>query len=543
MNFADMKISAKLALAFGAMLTLTVVLGVFALYQISQLTRNTEDIAGNWLPSVQAAGELNAQLALIRRQELQHVMAVDPAELDDFEKRMDKTLTQSRATIERYEKHISSPEERKLYDQFSEQWRVYLAEHDKLIPLSRSGVEHKEAARALMNATSRKALRAAEAKLQDLVALNAKGADVATVDARAGAEAARLWVVGLLIGIVAVGVTFALFIARAIARPLQAATEAAGHIAEGDLTATIPPGGRDETGQLLAALTRMQRQLRDMVTGMQASADELSSASSQLTASSSQVAHGSQAQSGAASSMAAAVEEMTVSIGQVAEHARDAHGQSVHSADESRQGAEVISATVAEITRIAQSVQESAKLIQGLGQQSSQISAIVDAIKGIAEQTNLLALNAAIEAARAGEQGRGFAVVADEVRQLAERTTKATQEIGGLISRILADTQTAVGSMEAGVERVSSGVAEANRASEAIGRIQGSSQTVVKVMDEIAVALKEQTTASTDIARNIERIAQMSEQNSAAVDETARAAEHLEALAVKLHGTVARFRV
>jgi len=227
----------------------------------------------------------------------------------------------------------------------------------------------------------------------------------------------------------------------------------------------------------------------------------------------------------------------------VADHAREAHGQSIQSGEESSQGVAVIDATVKEISKIAESVHGSAGLIQGLGQQSSQIAAIVGVIKGIAEQTNLLALNAAIEAARAGEQGRGFAVVADEVRQLAERTTKATQEIGGLIDRILTDTRTAVTSMEDGVERVHDGVSQAGQAAESITRIQGSVQKVAQVMEDISAALKEQTVASTEIAQNVERIAQMSEENSSAVDETARAAQHLETLAEKLHGTVVRFRI
>ena len=241
--------------------------------------------------------------------------------------------------------------------------------------------------------------------------------------------------------------------------------------------------------------------------------------------------------------MAAAVEEMTVSIGQVSENAHEARALSRRSGELSEQGAGVIQNAAAEMSQISDSVKESSQIIAALEQQSGEISAIVNVIKEIADQTNLLALNAAIEAARAGEQGRGFAVVADEVRKLAERTSKSTQEIAGMIEKIQGGTHSAFASMEGGVARVSNGVTLANEAAGSITQIKTEAARVVQVVGDISNSLKEQSVASNDIAKNVEKIAQMSEENSAAVQETAKAAQHLEQLATSMQNTIGRFKV
>jgi len=197
---------------------------------------------------------------------------------------------------------------------------------------------------------------------------------------------------------------------------------------------------------------------------------------------------------------------------------------------------------VSEIQGIAETVNQSAAAVEALGEQSHRISAIVGTIKDIADQTNLLALNAAIEAARAGESGRGFAVVADEVRKLAERTAKSTQEIAEMIGAIQSGTSTAVSSMKRGVDRVASGVEQAQLAGDAIGQVQAQSRQVRNAVAEISTALREQAAASTEIARNIERIAQMAEENNAAACGNAQTSDSLRHLAETLSSEVARFR-
>jgi methyl-accepting chemotaxis protein len=240
--------------------------------------------------------------------------------------------------------------------------------------------------------------------------------------------------------------------------------------------------------------------------------------------------------------MAASVEQMTVGVDHIAKNAVDAQNYSRQSDEVAANGSRIVHNVVLEIQGIAATVNQSAAAVEALGQQSDQISAIVGTIKEIADQTNLLALNAAIEAARAGESGRGFAVVADEVRKLAERTAKSTQEIAGMIGSIQSGTATAVSSMKQGVERVASGVEQAELAGSAISQVQSQARNVVDSVSEITVALREQSAASTEIAQNVERIAQMAEENNAAACGNADTATKLRRLAETLSSEVARFR-
>jgi methyl-accepting chemotaxis protein len=232
-----------------------------------------------------------------------------------------------------------------------------------------------------------------------------------------------------------------------------------------------------------------------------------------------------------------------VSIDQVEEHAREARAVTQDSSVQSSEGGRIIHEAASEMKRIAEAVNGTAGTIKDLEGYSDQISSIVQVIKDIADQTNLLALNAAIEAARAGEQGRGFAVVADEVRKLAERTGNSTQEIGAMIDKIQQGTQRAVQEMEAGVKRVGEGVSLAHQAGDSVTGIRDSAQRVTHAVDDISLALKEQTVAARDIAQKVEHIAQGSEENSAAVAQTAASAHRLEQLASELNELASRFRI
>ena len=322
----------------------------------------------------------------------------------------------------------------------------------------------------------------------------------------------------------------------------QTATQVTRRIAAGDLTTDVPCAAGD-TDSVLASMQEMQQTLRRMIEEIVDGAGQLSLASNQLLLASEEVAKRSQQQSESASSMAAAVEEMTVSIDQVGENAQEAHNISVQAGDQAKQGTLVIQSATSEMTKISDAVQSSSVIIEDLGRQSDQITSIVKTIREIADQTNLLALNAAIEAARAGEQGRGFAVVADEVRKLAERTSRSTTEITGMVERIQKGTRDAVGSMQTGVKQASSGVELASQAGASIAEIRDGAMRVVSVVNNISDSIREQGTVSSDIAKNIENIARMSEESSLAVQDTAKAARHLQELSSSLHNLVTRFKL
>ncbi|HJV28249.1 MAG TPA: methyl-accepting chemotaxis protein [Aromatoleum sp.] len=314
-------------------------------------------------------------------------------------------------------------------------------------------------------------------------------------------------------------------------------------LAAGDLTARIDVQARDELGMVSKSFNEMAATMGRLIASIQRESGELAEAARGMLDSARQVDTASQRQSEAASSMAAAVEEMTVGIDHIATNAGNANELARKSGRLSGEGGEIVESVIREIGEIAESVSGSARTIEQLGQSSEQISAIVGVIKEIADQTNLLALNAAIEAARAGEQGRGFAVVADEVRKLAERTTHSTQEIAGMVGAIQQGARAAVESMNHGVVRVSEGVERAQQAGKAMALIREEAGRVVDTVAEISEALREQSSASTEIARNVETIARMAEENSSSAAGSLHTANRLEELAESLQGDVARFRV
>ncbi len=328
-----------------------------------------------------------------------------------------------------------------------------------------------------------------------------------------------------------------------VVNTVNSLSKGATAMAQGDLTVNISLASDDELSQVADSFNTMAKAFNGLLRTVQQTASQLSQASTDLAGSSARVSSSSRRQSESATGMASAIEEMTASINQIAENAQSAQIISSESGRLSEEGGNIVENTVREMQQIATSVNDSAAIIKELGQHSESISAIVNVIKEIADQTNLLALNAAIEAARAGEQGRGFAVVADEVRKLAERTTQSTQEIGTMIAAIQSATGNAVSSMNNGVERVSSGVLLSQQAGESIHKVQEGAGRVLEMINEISMAMSEQTKASSDIARNVESIAAMAEQNDGDVSANAQTANTLENLASELQSEVSRFRV
>ena len=315
-------------------------------------------------------------------------------------------------------------------------------------------------------------------------------------------------------------------------------------ISNGDLRAVlqdVEPGSRNEVHVIGSAINLMAENMRTLVRGVASSSSRVGTAASELQDAANSALGASEQASIAASGIAASVEQLSVSITHVAENANHAAQISEDAKGVTARGRDVVSGAMNELERVAVDINESAVLIESLGERSKQISSVVGVIREIADQTNLLALNAAIEAARAGEQGRGFAVVADEVRKLAERTSVSTQEIATTVTAILEETGRAVQRMQSVSANMSGSVEMARQAGDSLQVIDERAQETVDVVHGIADSTREQSTASQEIARLVENIAQAAEgSNSRAVHNSERA-QNLQGLAADLHGQLARF--
>ena len=334
-----------------------------------------------------------------------------------------------------------------------------------------------------------------------------------------------------------------ILVSRSILQPVSGLRDALNAAQrDNDLTVRARGAGSDELGQAMDAFNALMAHLQQTVGRLKHDAARLSGASTSVASATRDIAGQAQAQSEAASSTAASVEKVSVSISQVAEHAEQTQGIAQQATALSESGRETMRKAAQSMTRLAGSVQDSARLIEALAKRSAEISTIVEVIRDISEQTNLLALNAAIEAARAGEQGRGFAVVADEVRKLAERTGASTTEISALTGTIQAEVASAVAQLKQSTTQVDEGVGLSAEVEQALAQIQDGAGSTRNFVGDIAWAAAEQRSASQDIAKHVERIARMAEDSSRAIEVATDAARDLETLATAVNSQVSQFR-
>ncbi len=539
MSLRNMNIAPRAFLGFTLIGAMLLILGVFALNQMSKIRGAAEEITSNSVPSIKSLDEFT-QLTL-RLRVLAYRLLVN-REPDIQQKTMDLLETrnqQIRAAQTSYEKLIASPQERAAYDQYVQLLGQYRQIEDRMKSLSRNN--QVDELRTLVNTDLLNNSEAINTVLNRLLEINTQQADSANQQATDQYSSAFNLVVTLLV--IATGLTllFAWLLTNSITKPIANALSAAEEIAEGNLTRPITVDGEDEAGRLLAAMAKMQEKLRDTLQRISGSATQLASAAEELNSVTDESARGLTQQNNEIEQAATAVNEMTSAVEEVARNAVSTSEASKNATTSAGDGRDLVQETVSAIERMSADVQSTATLIGDLANESRDIGKVLDVIRGLADQTNLLALNAAIEAARAGEAGRGFAVVADEVRALAHRTQQSTSEIERMIGSIQSGTEHAVDSMRNSTERAESTLNIARGAGMSLDTINSAIVEINERNLVIASAAEEQAQVAREVDRNLVNIRDLSVQSATGANQTSAASNELSRLALDLNNMVGRF--
>ena len=540
-----MKLTISRQLSLMALITIAILLvvGIIGNRVANSINSAVENSEKTIIPTVESIGTMRLAFLDIQVAVPGHIAAYNEGEKKELDARIATSQQTLATTLADYEK-IAANSGQKNLDLLAADRKAYEDFVKLLTPvLEKSRNSEVGNAKELFNEG-----KPIIAKLNDSLVAHAAYSKVLATEQSESAGATfsdgnTLLMVSIVLGVLFLGgLSYALN--RSISRGLSGMEQTVARVeAELDLTARVPVRRDDEIGKMGVALNRLLDRLQSNLKTVAQMAEHVSQSADNMSEASRQVADSSEAQSSAASSMAAGMEQLTVSINHVGDRATHTRERVAYAGKLATEGEGVVVKTVEDIDTIASSVSSSAEIINRLESQSREIASVVNVIKEVADQTNLLALNAAIEAARAGEQGRGFAVVADEVRKLAERTGKSTREITDTIGVMREGAQAASASMLNAVEQVTASVSRASGACDMIRKIGEGSRDAVGMVSEITDAIHEQSSSSTSVAQSVERIAQMAEQSTAAAQESAHTAQQLSTLAQEMRTITDQYKL
>lgn len=539
MSLRNMNIAPRAFLGFALIGGLMLVLGVFALNQMSKIRGAGEDIASMSVPSIKSLDEFTQLTLRLRVLSYRLLVNREPDVQQKTFELFDLRNQQIRDAQKVYEPLIEGPQERAAYDQYVQLLAQYRQLEDRMKTLSRNN--QVDELRTMLNSELLSNSEAVNAALAKLLEINTQQIEV--TDTRAGEQYSTSLNLVITLLVIASGLTllFAWLLTNSITKPIANALSAAEEIAEGNLTRPIHVDGDDEAGRLLLAMSKMQEKLRDTLQRISGSATQLASAAEELNSVTDESARGLTQQNNEIEQAATAVNEMTSAVEEVARNAVSTSEASKNATTSAGDGRDLVQETVSAIEHMSADVQSTATLIGDLANESRDIGKVLDVIRGLADQTNLLALNAAIEAARAGEAGRGFAVVADEVRALAHRTQQSTSEIERMIGSIQSGTEHAVNSMRNSTERAESTLNIARGAGLSLDTINSAIVEINERNLVIASAAEEQAQVAREVDRNLVNIRDLSVQSATGANQTSAASNELSRLALDLNNMVGRF--
>ncbi|CAI8970609.1 Methyl-accepting chemotaxis protein PcaY [Pseudomonas sp. IT-P253] len=539
MSLRNLNIAPRAFLGFVFIALLVIVLGVFAVNRMTVIRQASIDIESNQLPSVGFLGNMTENVLRMRILSFRVLVNREPAALQDAQARIGVLVDKLRNAQASYAALPAPPEEAALYKTFTATLDGYLQAQNQMLELSRQN--KLDEMRTVINTQIKDGTDQMGEQLNKLVALNTGYAKTASADAGEHYSNAITGIIAVAVLAAMMTVLLAWLLTRSIVTPLNRALQAAETIAGGNLTKAIEIDGKDEPARLLGALSTMQANLRRTIEQIAGSATQLGAAAEELSTVTAEASRGLQQQNNEIEQAATAVNEMTAAVEEVARNAVSTSEASNQSTQAAREGRDRVVETVDAIQTMTHDVQNTSVMIEGLAAQGRDIGKVLDVIRAIAEQTNLLALNAAIEAARAGEAGRGFAVVADEVRALAHRTAQSTQEIEKMVAGIQNGTGEAVSSMQQSNQRTQSTLEMARAAGVALEQITQSIHLINERNLVIASASEEQAQVSREVDRNLVNIRDLASQSAAGANQTSAATHELSRLAVDLNALVSRF--
>jgi methyl-accepting chemotaxis protein len=536
-----MNIAPRALLGFALIGALMLALGVFALTQMSKIRQAGADIEQVTVPSIKALDQINLLTLRLRTLSYRLLINREADVVQNSYSQLNERNAQIDAARKVYEPLIASDEEHAVYNQFVQVLGQYRQLEARVVQLSQAN--DLPAIREMINRDLLQSMEQITTAMDKLVKINTEQTRDINQTAANDYDSAFTLVIVLLVAATVLTFLCAIVLTRSIVKPIDEVLAVAEQIASGNLTHSIRPEGSDEAARLQQAIARMQEQLRDTLQQISGSATQLASAAEELNSVTEESARGLQQQNNEIEQAATAVTEMTSAVEEVARNAVSTSEASAEATRSATDGRDLVLETVSAIERMSNDVQSTSVLVGNLAEQSRDIGKVLDVIRGLADQTNLLALNAAIEAARAGEAGRGFAVVADEVRALAHRTQQSTQEIERMVSSIQGGTEQAVSSMRNSTERAESTLNIARGAGSALDTITGAVAQINERNLVIASAAEEQAQVAREVDRNLVNINDLSVQSATGAHQTSAASAELSRLAVDLNSLVGRFKV
>lgn len=535
-------IRAKLIASIVLLSVTAVMIGGVGLYNLSQTNDRMSYMAKVAVKRLVYTSAAEVEALKIYRYQKNHILEDSGDKMSSWESAIADSDVRLKKALDEWES-VASEEGKKELAQFRIHYAEFMRTNAKVLQLSRA---HKTAeARATSSTEARELYNQLDEHLTKAQSLAEAFMDQQTRESDVLYSRTKWIMLGISIIGLGLSFSFGFFMVQQTLRRMHQVSEYLKDVAEGegDLTKRIKVEGNDELDALSGHFNNFMEKLHEVISQVAASTEHIASASEEISSSATQVAQSAETQKDQTSQVATAMQEMSSTVTQVSDNSRQASDNAKEAGDLARSGGTVVSQTVEVIKSVADATRDTSTKIEELGRSSDQIGQIIGVIDDIADQTNLLALNAAIEAARAGEQGRGFAVVADEVRKLAERTTQATKEIAQMIKTIQDETKKAVSAMQSGTDKVDAGVESAREAGAALEKIIQSADSVQDMVTHIATAATQQASATEQVNSNMEQIAKMVQQSSIGAQESARACQDLSNLALDLQQLVGRFKL